>query len=99
MFNPFFTIYPGSIKDVFPPKNILIESKKLDIKDNLFVLDKGFYSKNNIEEIKGERIKFLMPLSFTTKFSNFLIHRYQTQLSNPLNSFIFGKRVIFHKEG
>ncbi len=98
MFTPFFTIYPGSIKDVSTLKNILIESKELGIKDNLFVVDKGLYSKNNIEEMKGEKIKFLMPLPFTTKSSHFLIHKYQTQLSNPLNSFIFGKRVIFHLE-
>jgi len=79
-------------------KNILIQVNSFGIKERLFVLDKGFYSKKNICEMTEERIKFVIPLPFTPDISKFLIHKHQKNLSNPLNSFTFGKKLLFYSK-
>lgn len=45
-----------------------------------------------------EKIKFVIPLPFTTDISKFLIHKHQKNLSNPLNSFTLGGKVLFYSK-
>lgn len=66
------------------------------LKGSLFILDKGFYSEKNIKEMESEGIKFLIPLPFNTKVSKDLILLHKKRLGLPRNSFLFGKRVMFH---
>jgi len=94
----FFTIYPGSIKDVTTLKNVLMQGNAFGIGESLFVLDKGFYSKINIKQMKKEKIRFLMPLPFTTEISHSLIQKHRSQLSNPINSFALGKSLLFYSK-
>ncbi|MEW6103207.1 MAG: IS1634 family transposase [bacterium] len=92
----FYHIYPGSIKDVSTLKNIFLLGESFGIKEVLFVLDKGFYSKENIKEMQG--IRFLMPLPFNTKLSHNLLFLHHKRLDSPLNSFSLEKKVLFHIE-
>ena len=92
----FYNIYQGSIKDVSTLQNILIIGKKLGIKDILFILDRGFYSKKNIEKMKDEEINFLLPIPFSTALSQKLIMKHHSQLSSHRSSFLFGKQVLYY---
>jgi len=49
---------PGNITDVQTIHNILETFKKLEVKTLHFILDKGFYSKKNIEEMLAQRHHF-----------------------------------------
>jgi len=49
---------PGNITDVQTIHNILETFKKLEVKTLHFILDKGFYSKKNIEEMLDQRHHF-----------------------------------------
>ena len=62
----FYSVYPGSIPDIVTLKNIVLRLKKFNVKTDLFILDRGFYSRNNIELLKEEGLHYLMPLPFTT---------------------------------
>ena len=55
----YYRIIPGNIKDVKSFKLCLDESQ---IKDAIIIADKGFYSEKNIEQLKEEQLKFIIPL-------------------------------------
>jgi len=91
----FYTLYPGSIPDIVTLKNIANRLKSFNIKDISFVMDRGFFSKHNIELMYKNNIDFIMPVSFTTKMSKELLTRHAEALSSPDNFFLFNNRVIF----
>jgi transposase len=55
-----YSLYPGSIHDVTTLKNMVKELDVLSLKKTVFVLDKGFYSKHNLQHMHG--MKFVIPL-------------------------------------
>jgi len=51
---------PGNITDVQTVHNLLATFKKLDIKNLHYVLDKGFYSKKNVDEMLERKDHFTL---------------------------------------
>jgi transposase len=51
---------PGNITDVQTVHNLLATFKKLDIKNLHYVLDKGFYSKKNVDELLERKDHFTL---------------------------------------
>lgn len=91
-----YRIYPGSIADVSTLKNILVLLEYLGVKEFTFILDRGFYSTANIQQMHAERINFVLPLSFSTKLSSQLISRHLKALHSPLQGFYYKGRPMFH---
>jgi transposase len=91
-----YRIYPGSISDVTTLRNILILLDYLGVRDFTFILDRGFYSSANIKEMDEEQIRFVLPLSFSTKMATQLISKHHRDLQSPLNGFYHKKRPMFH---
>jgi transposase len=60
----YYRITPGNIKDIKAFKLCLDESQ---IKDAVIIADKGFYSERNIEQLKAERLEFIIPLRRNNK--------------------------------
>jgi transposase len=60
----YYRIMPGNIKDIKSFKLCLDESQ---IKDAVIIADKGFYSEKNIEQLKKENLKFIIPLRRNNK--------------------------------
>jgi transposase len=60
----YYRITPGNIKDIKSFKLCLDESQ---IKDAVIIADKGFYSEKNIEQLKMEKLKFIIPLRRNNK--------------------------------
>ena len=85
-----YSIYSGSISDVKTLKNLLVMSKEWGIDKLLFVLDCGFYSQLNIEEILNKSIDFIVRLNPSTNY-----------YKNSINSFKTSSRNSFslHNEG
>ena len=55
----YYRLLPGNIKDVSAFKLCLQES---GVKDAIIIMDKGFASQGNIEELENNELKFIIPL-------------------------------------
>lgn len=88
----YYRIMPGDIKDVKAFKFCLEESQ---LNDAVIIADKGFYSENNIEMLKQEKLKFIVPLKRNNKSINY--KKLQSGSKQQLDGFFtFENRVIWY---
>lgn len=66
----YYRILPGNIKDIKAFKLCLEES---NISDAVIIVDKGFYSENNINLLRDEDLKFIIPLRRNNKLIDYEI--------------------------
>jgi transposase len=59
-------------------------------------LDKGFYSQANVREMDWLGLKFIIPLSFSTKLAKQLATDTAEKIDSPLNGFSHNGQVYFH---
>jgi len=59
---------PGNITDVMTIKNLLAEVQYLDLKKISLAMDRGYYSKKNINELFKYHYKFLVGAKISLKF-------------------------------
>jgi len=81
----YYKIFPGSITDVVTLKNLIADIKASGVRSCKFILDRGFYSQSNINEMIKEGIEFVLPLPFNVKAGKFLISETNKQILNPIN--------------
>lgn len=81
----FYRIYPGSITDVKTIKNIGTCLDSYKIKNVTLVLDRGFYSQQNLLNIYDTFNDFIIPIPFSTKLSEDLL--------SDAGSFSFSKNL------
>jgi len=91
----YFKLFPGSINDVGTLKNLVAETKALGIEKSLFILDRGFYSENNIKELSNENIDFIIPLPFSVNIGKELISETNRDIENPANARRFGGDILY----
>ena len=91
-----YRIYSGSIPDVVTLKNVisLIDTYGLNL--SCFVMDKGFYSQQNIKELNQKGFKVLIPLPFSTSMAKKLINDFGDEINSPLHAFSYNNKVYFH---
>ncbi len=94
----FYTLYPGSIVDVKTLTNCVKHLKSMGLKDFLFILDRGFFSTDNITRISQEplKIRFIQPLPFSLKKVKQLIKTHKKELNDIGNNFIFNNELLSH---
>ena len=73
-----YCVYSGSISDVKTLKNLLVMSKEWGVDKLLFVLDCGFYSQLNIEEMQANSIDFIVRLNPSTNYYKDSINSFET---------------------
>jgi len=78
-----YDLYPGSIVDVSTLKNQIRKLKALGVKDSLLVLDRGFFSTTNLEELCMSSMNFIMPASFSLKQVKELISGIHREMEDP----------------
>jgi len=91
----YFKMFPGSITDVVTLKNLVAEIKAFGIKKSLFILDRGFYSENNIKEMDTEKIEFIIPIPFRVGIGKGLISETNKEIENPTNAKRFGGDIYY----
>ena len=94
-----YRIYPGSINDVTTLRNIigLVREYKLEL--SCLVLDKGFYSQENIRSLHAQGLSYIVPMSFSTKISKEVIDSLSKNLTSASSSFMCcGKAYWYHKK-
>jgi transposase len=90
-----FRMLPGNLTDVSTLTSTVKEAKKLGLRADLLILDRGFYSKNNIKALKKSNSGFLIPLPANTKLFNTIAAKYQRIEEDSSKTFMHGKRVLF----
>lgn len=91
----YFKLFPGSINDVTTLKNLVAEVKAFGITKSLFILDRGFYSENNLKELKNEEIDYILPLPFSVNIGKGLISETNRDIENPANAKRFGGDIFY----
>ncbi|MEM3227293.1 MAG: transposase [Saccharolobus sp.] len=61
---------PGSIRDVKYFSSVLEE---FDLRNCIIIIDRGFFSMNNIDEMNKREIRFIQPLGRNSKIIDYLI--------------------------
>jgi len=64
----YFERTPGNISDVTTLRNLLKTFKALKVKTMHYVMDKGFYSKKNVDELLASRDKFILSVPLNNKW-------------------------------
>lgn len=92
-----YDIYPGSIVDVTTLKNTIKKIEAYGVKNYTLVMDRGFFSKGNIEELLHDNIPFIMPATMTLKSVKELLSSAQKDIESPEYLHKFNKKPIFVK--
>lgn len=74
---------PGNITDVTTVHNLLKTFKALEVKSFNFVMDKGFYSKKNIDELLASRSRFTLPIPLNNKWVQHAIDDIHDSIHGP----------------
>lgn len=91
----FYNIYQGSIRDVSTLENILTFLAHFKFQKVTFILDKGFYSAENIKAMKAKRLNFITPLPFTVNEAENLIKKHEKSISDVSNAFQTNKQILY----
>ena len=92
-----YDIYPGSIVDVTTLKNTIRKIEAHGMENYTLVMDRGFFSKGNIEELIREKIPFIMPATMALKSVKELMSSAQKDVESPEYLHKFNKKPIFVK--
>ena len=90
-----FKLFPGSVTDVTTLRNLSQEALALGLKKCLFILDRGFYSEENIRLMSEANLDFVMPIPFGRKVSKSLISETNKHILDSENVRMF-KGDIYH---
>jgi len=91
-----YRIYSGSIPDVVTLKNVISLINSYGLNLSCFVMDKGFYSQQNVKDLSKKGLKFLIPLPFSTSIAKDLACELDEKINSPLNTFSFNNKVYSH---
>ena len=91
-----YRVYPRSITDVITLKNMTDGIKQYGLNLDILVMDKGFYSQENIKDMNSKGLKYLIPMSFSTKLSKEILINEEEDLLSLKNSFVVKDEVYSH---
>ena len=88
-----YRIYPGSITDVTTLENVTKLMRQYDLKLDVLVMDKGFYSQENIKGMSKKGLNYIVPMSFSTKLSMKILLNLHEEILSPQSLFSFYEQV------
>lgn len=89
----FYNVYPGSIKDVKTLKNMLTYCDILNVKNIKFVMDKGFYSDQNISDMLISKKKFTIAVPFKSALATSKVDQVRNSIKKPSKILTIGELV------
>ena len=92
-----YDIYPGSVVDVSTLKNTIKKVESCGIEDCTLVMDRGFFSQTNLEELLSEKFSFIIPATMALKEVKESMSVVQKSIEDPDNLQKFNKSPIFVK--
>ena len=79
----YFQRMPGNITDVTTLNNLLETFKALELKPLNYVMDKGFYSKKNVDKLLAFKAKFTVSVPLNNKWVQHAIDEIYTVIHGP----------------
>lgn len=92
-----YDLYPGSIVDVTTLKNTIKKVEAFNVKEYIFILDRGFFSQDNLEELLDGRLSFVIPASLSLKKVKQLLSSAMRDIENPKYLEKYNKNPLFVK--
>lgn len=89
----YYRILPGNIRDV---KAFSLSLKEFDKKDVTVITDKGFYSNNNLKEMKDEGITYIVPLRRNAALIDYTKLKAGINYKSLDGYFQFEKRIVWY---
>jgi transposase len=86
---------PGNITDVQTVHNLLATYKKLDIKNLHYVLDKGFYSKKNVDELLERKDHFTLSVPLHNLWIQHAIDEIYDTIQRPEHYRMIDDEVLY----
>lgn len=79
----YFQRMPGNISDVTTLRNLLATFKAMELKSLEYVMDKGFYSKKNVDALLASRDKFTLSVPLSNKWVQHVIDEVHGVIHGP----------------
>lgn len=91
----YYKAYPGSVSDVSTLRNLVAEVRDLGVEKCLLIMDRGFYSQGNVEDMNEAKMDFLMPLPFGRGLAKELMSESNQLLDDPDKGHMLDKELYF----
>ena len=78
----YYRVYPGSISDKTHLKYMVADNEFINGKRTRFVMDRGFYSKENLQFLTGGGYRFVIALPDSLKYCQEVIEKHGPELIN-----------------
>ena len=79
----YYQSLPGNITDVITLNNLLKTFKFMEIKGFHCIMDKGFYSKKNVQDLLEYRCKFTLSVPLNNKWLQVIIDEIYQEVDSP----------------
>ncbi len=93
-----FDVYPGSVPDVSTFKNTLTKLGDCGAKSFRLVLDRGFFSSDNVMDMLDAELDFVIPAKASLKEVKNLISKNHTKKEDPSFLRLYQDRTLFVKD-
>jgi transposase len=94
----YFRYMPGNIVDVSSLSTTIEELKAMGVNTSFALLDAGYYSESNIDELYAKNISFLTRLPANRTLYKKLIDKHFEDMECAGNIVIYGKRALYIKK-
>jgi transposase len=90
-----YDIYPGSIVDVTTLKNTVKKLNAQGIRDYTLIMDRGFFSTENINDLVSADLSFIIPPLSTLKKVKEAISAIHSSIDDPEHLKLYEKEPLF----
>ena len=92
----YYRVYPGSISDKAHLKYMVADNELTDSKKLKYVMDRGFYSSDNLNYLVSKGHRFVIALPSSLKYCRELINKHRNELIN-VSEYKLGKGLPYGK--
>ena len=90
----FYRLIPGNIREV---SAMALTIKESQVKNAVIVADKGFYSKDNIDQLDNEKLQYIIPLKRSSKLIDYT--PMETKGRKGFSNFLrYNERIIWYSD-
>ena len=90
-----YDVYPGSIVDVSTLKNTIKKINAQGVRNYTLIMDRGFFSTANVEELVSSNLSFIIPPASTLKSVKEAISAIHSSIDDPQYLKLHQKEPIF----
>lgn len=90
-----YDLYPGSIADVSTLKNTVKKMKAQGVRNYTLIMDRGFFSTDNIEEMVSADLSFIIPPTSSLKNVKEAISAIHKRIDDPDHLRLYEKEPLF----